>query len=568
MARYRYGSLIKASLLGLLTCLWLMLSQSSIYGQLGDVFLEGVWPSTAQLTVEGEDAVSASCVRLDGYCVFRVAAPKSDLSARIREVEAVLRQVKAIYVDDRDAELDIDIRYEESPELTPERMATEAENDIEEETPAALPRTPSIYVSVTGREATQPLMSVTRFDAALKGVDEETAAESYQKQITDGLARSRSERRSPYLLTQTGICIGVVIFLLGIGWALVKREQQLRLIRAQLRESFLERSRSLQSFLDERQRWNVTEVQLRVAQLVRAGLLIGGILFVMSRFPYTRAVEVRIVDSLYIPFRLLLTALGIYLAIRLSFALINRLTGVLANSYEITPELNRRMQLRVNTISRVSRGIVILIWLGVGLLSALTAVGLNIGPLLAGAGIIGVALSLPAQSLIKDAINGFFIILEDQYAVGDVITVHGIRGLVENINLRITQIRDEEGRLVTIPNSEIQLIANHSSNWSQADVYIPISYHTDVDAVLDLITKIGLEMKDSDRWHDAMLVEPEVLGVEEFGERGLVIRVWIKTQPLKQWDVAREYRRRLKVALDAAGIVIPAHIDFKAPAPA
>ena len=175
------------------------------------------------------------------------------------------------------------------------------------------------------------------------------------------------------------------------------------------------------------------------------------------------------------------------------------------------------------------------------------------------------ALSLPAQSLIKDAINGFFIILEDQYAVGDVITVHGIRGLVENINLRITQIRDEEGRLVTIPNSEIGVIANHSSHWSQADIYIPISYHSDVDQVLTLIETTGQAMKASDRWATPLLSEPEVLGVEDFGERGLTIRVWIKTQPLKQWEVAREYRRRLKVALDQAGIEIPAHIDFKAP---
>lgn len=567
MVRYRCGSLIQASLLGLLTCLWLTIGHSSVYAQLEDIFLEGGWPTTAQPTVEGEDAVSAGCVRLDGYCAFRVAAPKSDLNGRIREIEAVLGQVQRIYVGDRNAELDIDIRYEESLELISDKAPSDTDNVTEEEPLTSPSRTPSIYLAVIGGEEAQQLMSVTRFDAVLKGVDEETAAESYQKQVIEKLERSRLERRSPYLLTQTGICIGVVLFLTGIWWILVKREQQLRLIRLQLRESLLERSRSLQSFLDERQRWNVAEVQLRLAQLVRAGLLIGGILFVMSRFPYTRAVEVRIVDSLYIPFRLLITALSIYLAIRLSFALISRLTGVLASSYEITPELNRRMQLRVNTISRVSRGIVILVWLAVGLLSALTIVGLNVGPLLAGAGIIGVALSLPAQSLIKDAINGFFIILEDQYAVGDVITVHGIRGLVENINLRITQIRDEEGRLVTIPNSEIQLIANHSSHWSQADVYIPISYHTDVDTVLALITKIGLEMKNSDRWHDAMLVEPEVLGVEEFGERGLVIRVWIKTQPLKQWDVAREYRRRLKVALDAEGIVIPAHIDFKAPAP-
>ncbi|MEM9009280.1 MAG: mechanosensitive ion channel family protein, partial [Cyanobacteria bacterium P01_F01_bin.86] len=409
------------------------------------------------------------------------------------------------------------------------------------------------------------LMSVTGFDTSLKGLDVETTAASYFEQVKKGLQRSRRERQPRYLLTQAGISGGVIVLLLGLNWGIFHREGQLRRIKSRLKDSLQERSQPFQSFLDERRQWNVTEAQLRFFQLVRAGLWVGGGLFILSRFPYTRIIHVRVIDSLYIPFRLLIISLAIYLAVRLSFALINRLTGVLANSYEMTPKLNRRTQLRVNTISRVSRGIVLLVWLGLGMLSALTAIGLNIGPLLAGAGIIGVALSLPAQSLIKDAINGFFIIVEDQYAVGDVITVHGIRGLVENINLRITQLRDEEGRLVTIPNSEIGVIANHSSHWSQADVYIPISYHTNVDEVLALISQTGLAMKASDRWQEAMLVEPEVLGVEDFGERGLTIRVWIKTQPLKQWDVAREYRRRLKVALDSKGIVIPAHIDFKSP---
>ena len=563
MGRYRLGGLLKTGLVSLLACLWLSVSSPTTPAQLGESILDLSRPTLTQSVEEGEDAVVASCVRLDGHCAFRVAAPKSDLNGRVQNIEKVLAEIRKAYVTTPDPVLTIELR-QEGGEVSQLSSATAATSDAESPADTA-PKSPGIYLAVSPQPPVK-LMNLTRFDANLKGVDVETAAEEYGEQVRSSLERARQERQSRYLLIQTGICVAVIVLLLGINWAIMQRERQLRTTRSQLKASLRARSQSLQSVLDERQHWNVTEVQLRFAQLVRAGLWIGGILLILSRFPYTRIIEVRVIDSLYIPFRLLLIGLTIYLAIRLSFALINRLTAVLASSYEITPELNRRMQLRVNTISRVSRGIVILTWLGVGILSALTAIGLNIGPLLAGAGIIGVALSLPAQSLIKDAINGFFIILEDQYAVGDVITVHGIRGLVENINLRITQLRDEEGRLVTIPNSEIGVIANHSSNWSQADVYIPISYHTDVDKVLDLIQKTGIEMKASDRWHDAMLVEPEVLGVEDFGERGLTIRVWIKTQPLKQWDVAREYRRRLKVVLDAEGIVIPAHIDFKSPA--
>jgi len=151
----------------------------------------------------------------------------------------------------------------------------------------------------------------------------------------------------------------------------------------------------------------------------------------------------------------------------------------------------------------------------------------------------------------------FFIILEDQYAIGDVIAVDKVSGFVETMNLRITQLRDSEGRLITIPNSEIKIVANLSSNWSRADLSIPVAYHTDVDKALEVIDTVAQEMSQDDLWREEILDKPEVLGVDDFGSRGVIIRVWIKTQPLKQWHVAREFRRRLKVALDEAGISIP-----------
>lgn len=139
-------------------------------------------------------------------------------------------------------------------------------------------------------------------------------------------------------------------------------------------------------------------------------------------------------------------------------------------------------------------GIVTVTSVGVGFLVALSAIGVNIGPLLADAKILGVAVSLGSQNLIKDAINAFFIILEDQYAIGDVINVANVGGLVENMNLRITQLRDAEGRLITIPNSEIKVVANLSSNWSRADLAIPVAYYNDVDKALEVIDTVAQEM--------------------------------------------------------------------------
>lgn len=223
----------------------------------------------------------------------------------------------------------------------------------------------------------------------------------------------------------------------------------------------------------------------------------------------------------------------------------------------LSPRANRRMQLRVTTISRVSKSIVTIIWLTTGFITALSLIGINVAPLLAGAGILGLAISLASQNLIKDAINGFFIILEDQYAVGDVIDVGGIGGLVENINLRITQVRDGEGRLITIPNSEIKIVANLSSQWSRADLNIPVAYHTDIDKALHLIQQVAEEICEDDNWRERIIESPQILGVDNFADRGILIKVWIKTEPLKQWEVGREFRRRIKIAFDRAEIPIP-----------
>jgi small conductance mechanosensitive channel len=213
--------------------------------------------------------------------------------------------------------------------------------------------------------------------------------------------------------------------------------------------------------------------------------------------------------------------------------------------------------MRVSTVSRVAKGTVAAVWIVTGILVALSWIDIDIGPLLAGAGIIGLGLSLASQNLLKDAINGFFIILEDQYAVGDVIDVSGVAGFVENINLRITQLRDAEGRLITIPNSEVKIVANLSSHWSRANVRIPVGYKSDVDAALELIHQVAEAMHQDPEWKELILEPPLILGVDDFGDRGLLILVWIMTQPLKQWDVSREFRRRVKIAFDAAGIFLP-----------
>jgi small conductance mechanosensitive channel len=271
-------------------------------------------------------------------------------------------------------------------------------------------------------------------------------------------------------------------------------------------------------------------------------------------FPYTRFLQNFIINFFRFPFRLFLVGLATYFLTRFTFVLIDKFNTALANNYLLTPEANLRLQLRISTISSVAKSIVAVAWTVVGILVALSVIGINIGPLLAGAGLIGVAISLASQNLIRDAINGFFIILEDQYAVGDVVGIADATGFVEAINLRITQLRDTEGRLITIPNSEIRTVTNYTSNWSQVDLKIPIAYHADVEKAIRIIQEISDSMMRDRAWQKEILEAPMLLGVDDFSPQGMIIRVWIKTKPLQQWPIGREYRRRLKIALDEAGI--------------
>jgi small conductance mechanosensitive channel len=193
----------------------------------------------------------------------------------------------------------------------------------------------------------------------------------------------------------------------------------------------------------------------------------------------------------------------------------------------------------------------------IAVLMILGELGIQLGPLLATAGIGAVALGFGAQSLVKDVISGFFIILENQYRIGDAIDVAGVSGLVESVSLRKTVLRDLEGRVHTIPNGEIKMVTNLSKEWSRAVVDIGISYREDIDQIITFLSEIGKELADEEPYKSAILEPMEILGVEQFKESEIIIRMIVKTVPLKQWEVSRELRRRIKNRFDEKGIQIP-----------
>ena len=184
--------------------------------------------------------------------------------------------------------------------------------------------------------------------------------------------------------------------------------------------------------------------------------------------------------------------------------------------------------------------------------------GLNVTPIIAGAGVVGLAVGFGAQSLIKDVIAGFFIILEGQFGVGDVIKTGDISGHVERLNLRVTTLRDfNSGAVHFIPNSELKVVSNLTKEWSRVALDIGVAYHEDIDRVVVVLQRIGQELAQDQRVGPLILEPPEVLGIESFGESQVTIKVLVKTLPQRQWEVAREFRRRIKVTFGKEGIEMP-----------
>jgi small-conductance mechanosensitive channel len=216
----------------------------------------------------------------------------------------------------------------------------------------------------------------------------------------------------------------------------------------------------------------------------------------------------------------------------------------------------RRREQRLRTVASLLNSVAAAIIAGIALLMIL-ATFVEIGPLLATAGVAGLAFSFGAQSLVKDIITGVFLMLEEQFAIGDVVRIKDVTGLVERITLRTTVLRDVEGTVHVIPNGEITLLSNLTKGWSKAVLDIGVAYKEDVDRVLDVIREECGKLWQDEEWSEIILEEPEVPGVQALGDSAVVLRVIFKTLPLKQWDIAREYRRRIKRRFDDEGIEIP-----------
>jgi small conductance mechanosensitive channel len=222
-----------------------------------------------------------------------------------------------------------------------------------------------------------------------------------------------------------------------------------------------------------------------------------------------------------------------------------------------TGETDDEIRKRGATLSRVLVGTGQVAVLLIAVFMLLSELEISIAPILAGVGVAGIAIGFGAQSLVKDIVAGLFVILENQYRVGDVVRIADVAGLVEDINLRRTVLRDLDGIVHVVPNGEIRVASNFTKEWSRVNLNISVAYGEDLDRVISVINRVGNELMADPQWAPDILKAPQALRVDNLGDSGIEIKILGDTKPIRQWDVMGELRRRLKKAFDQEGIEIP-----------
>lgn len=322
-----------------------------------------------------------------------------------------------------------------------------------------------------------------------------------------------------------------------------------KLIKRALRKSFDKRSGDDTSFLSLFWKSESKLILSSIGWVIWLAF-IGGALYLWSDFIgklFTR------VQSFYPP--LLRAVIVIIIGIIAIKAVRVLISAIIEKISPLAENTAVRGSQRIKTLHHVfSYGSTIII-VGITVLMLLDNFNINLKAILATVGVASVAIGFGAQSLVKDVFSGIFIIIEDQFAVGDVVVANGEGGVVERMTLRVTQLRNTHGMLITIPNGEITMVKNLTSEWSRVDYTIGVAYETNLDLAMDVLMDEAGKLK-----HDMpseIIDEPERIGVDAFGDSSITLRVWIKTAPLMQWKVMREFNRRIHKRFEKEGIEIP-----------
>ncbi|TVU53475.1 MAG: mechanosensitive ion channel family protein [Arthrospira sp. PLM2.Bin9] len=486
--------------------------------------------------------------------------PDFGVQQRVQRIEKILMSIVAAVENPDTLQIEIGIRNDETVVYAPEQ--------------------PQIQDQV--------IITITDFDSLHQGQSKKAIAKQWRDIIYQELHRSISERRAfqqyfwnrklPFTLLFVGIiCLGSWLL-----WQLQKiidreneRIQNLPKPATEIIQSdhnseaeILPKSRFKLGFnqiwtrlpnLSLNQKRQVIQFLRQVTQWGQIFIWLGGLAYLLYYYPATRAIGVALGG---VPLSLLVYYLIVIAAIKISHLSIEySLQEWVNQSLFKYPNSQQRFLSRQITYTAALKGLASFTSYFIGVVLTLNTIlssvfNIQINEILTGVGVIGFALTYIFQSTIKDVLNGCLILWTDQYAVGDVIAVENKSGLVEYINLYITQIRNLDGNLITIPNGSISIVENMTKNWSRVNFTIEVAYDSDIRKAMEVMKQVGEQMLQEPYWKNLILELPQVLGVDEVSHRGMLVRIWITTQPVKQWEVGREFRCRVKEAFDREGIKI------------
>ncbi|MDS3861468.1 mechanosensitive ion channel family protein [Thermosynechococcaceae cyanobacterium BACA0444] len=436
-----------------------------------------------------------------------------------------------------------------------------------------------ITVRTNEQQRPQKILTVTETDADFYSLAIPDLAAEWQKKIQVALREAAAERAPDALISQLSRACQILVLMASLSLGVLILQRLLTLRLQSLKQAYTQAPldspepnptpppTGLQRFFQLlpgpelfSSEFDLKDKHIKFLKLIQflltwsqAALWLGGTFLILHLFPWTRFFALQVLG---LPiWWLVIWFLG-GLANSLGDIALERM-GTLWHRYPVSAETDlQRRHLRISTALKVFAGLKTTLIYAIALGLIVNSVGIPVVSVIAIGGLLAFALSLGAQSLVRDLINGAFILWEDQFGIGDVVAIGAVSGAVENMNLRITQLRNGEGRLITIPNSAISVVENLTRTWSRVDFTIDIDPKTPADQALDCLKQVTTQLYTEPAWQEQILEPPEVLGIEQLTHSGLTIRIWIKTKPGRQWAVGRELRQRVQRTMLKMGLEI------------
>jgi small-conductance mechanosensitive channel len=511
----------------------------------------GSSPST---TIGAQEIITMTPVQLDGRTLFTIAGMSSNNSKTSKPLDN-----RAEFIEESLSKL-----LKEG--FDPESLRVEV-HDKGDST--------KIVASDRNKLKDVPLFILTPLDARVAGFTLEESSNYIAKVTQKALKQAWQERQPNYLQGQVRLAGMLVLSAIALSTILFFLQKQLKKREAILREQKIScelrmTANTIAMKLDgeevsstgychelateqlhNRQMLDRQGLQTYLLQVTQGIIWIGTIALILGLFPFTRPWQETILE---LPLLLGVLVIAIAAAKGSGILVDRTLEKWLQHRQILSPQQIERWLLRANSFAPIIKGAIATILITAAILFVLSRLGIPLAPILAGAGILSLAVSLGSQRLIADLIGGALILIEDQYAIGDFVTLNdNAFGRVERLNLRATSLRNRQGNLITLSNSDIKQVNNLSKDWARAKLYIPVHSSADVDRTIEVIQEVIDEMKADSFWRD-LIQEAEVRGVEDIDGYGFTIGVRFQTKPGEFRKVIRECRRRLKPAFARANI--------------